>query len=285
MKFVYVFGIIIKISSSLPIALSALLGFLAAGSRIIPHPGNMTLEFSIFLGVFFLAAGCSALNQFQERADDQEMARTRNRPLPARKVSPAFVFHSALAMICFGLLLLMVFQSAVITLIGIVGLLIYNFGYTPLKSRTPFAIFFGAIAGCLPPLMGWIAGGGEIFSYSLWIGLGFAYFWQIAHFGLLLIAYSGDYEISAKSNLYKYLGKSGVVLTTLVSMFFCFFAAIQAGGNIPELIRFWIQWVQFAIIMFFLATTISSLNNYGRRFFRLWNSWLGIGILLALAAW
>jgi protoheme IX farnesyltransferase len=42
--------------------------------------------------------------------------------------------------------------------LSVFSILLYAFAYTPLKRKSPIAVFVGAIPGALPPLIGYVAG-------------------------------------------------------------------------------------------------------------------------------
>ncbi len=169
-------------------ALSALVGCLLA-----PYPGVWPLAISV-VGVFLLAGAGSALNQFQERAIDALMERTRNRPLPAGIIRPlhALLFALGLAMLALAILYLLGNLPAM--LLGLSALLWYNLLYTYLKRRTAFAIIPGALCGAMPPAVGWVIGGGGLADPRLW-ALSFLFFmWQVPHFWLFLLEHGKEYE-------------------------------------------------------------------------------------------
>ena len=72
-----------KLRIALMSALSAGMGFLLSAHKI-----GWGI-FSATLGVFLLACGACALNQFQERDIDANMPRTAGRPLPSGRITPA----------------------------------------------------------------------------------------------------------------------------------------------------------------------------------------------------
>jgi protoheme IX farnesyltransferase len=74
-----------------------------------------------------------------------------------------------------------------------VGIVSYNFIYTPLKTKSMLAILPGAVCGMLPPCIGWLAAGGKIDSITLWSIMALFGLWQLPHFWLILLLYPQDY--------------------------------------------------------------------------------------------
>src|SRR5690349_24248709 len=60
---------------------------------------NFALLFHAILGTALVASGASALNQYFERDLDARMVRTRNRPLPDRRLFPneALIFSATIS--------------------------------------------------------------------------------------------------------------------------------------------------------------------------------------------
>ncbi|MBC7488470.1 MAG: protoheme IX farnesyltransferase, partial [Cytophagaceae bacterium] len=71
--------------------------------------------------------------------------------------------------------------------------LLYAFAYTPLKTKSPIAVFVGAIPGALPPMIGWVAATGH---YGWEPGILFAiqFFWQFPHFWAIAWVLDEDYK-------------------------------------------------------------------------------------------
>jgi protoheme IX farnesyltransferase len=186
MKLLIELTALIKIRIVLLSTLSAVTGFvLADGFR---------LKLVFFTaGIFSLAAGSAALNQYQERHLDRLMDRTKHRPLPAGQLTPITGLTISLVLIAIGLLVLVTGFGVLAFLLGVFTVIFYNGIYTYLKRVTAFAAVPGALIGALPPAIGWIAGGGGIASpTSLGLML-FFYLWQVPHFWLLLGTHSRDY--------------------------------------------------------------------------------------------
>lgn len=145
-------------------------------------------------GAFCLCAGCSALNQAQERRLDARMERTRNRPLASGAMGVreglawAFLFFLA------GLGLFALAGGYPLFLAGLGIAAVYNGLYTPLKRVSPTALLAGGVAGAAPPLTGWLAaGGGWSDPRILWVAAVF-YLWQVPHFWLLAEKHREDYR-------------------------------------------------------------------------------------------
>jgi protoheme IX farnesyltransferase len=169
-------------------ALSALAGYALHPS---PHePGTAAL---LLAGVCLLAAGCSALNQVQERDVDARMERTRRRPVACGRLTVRAGLALALTLTAGGLLLLAT-AGAIVFVLGAFALLWYNGVYTPLKRRTPFAVLPGALCGALPPLIGWAAAGGDPADFRIVLFAGLIFLWQIPHFWFFALKHREDFQ-------------------------------------------------------------------------------------------
>jgi len=146
------------------------------------------------IGVFFLASGLSALNQFQENRTDALMVRTMNRPIHSSKISNKAGLGISVTLALIGIMILSLLNNPLVILLAIGSGIWYNAFYTPLKKLTPIAVVPGALVGTFPPLIGWVAAGGHIMSLEIWIFSLFIFIWQIPHFWLLLLIYSEDYK-------------------------------------------------------------------------------------------
>ena len=145
------------------------------------------------VGAGLVVAGTNALNEWWERDADARMHRTRRRPLPAGALSPEAALVFAITISVVGLSWLAVLTNASTTLLAALSLALYVLAYTPLKRRTSWALFVGAVPGALPILGGWTAGGGDL----SWAGLvlfAILFLWQIPHFLALGWLYREDYQ-------------------------------------------------------------------------------------------
>lgn len=157
------------------------------------EPANYLILLHVFIGVYLAGAGAGVLNQFLERDTDARMTRTGLRPLPARRFSARRAFYFGISLAVIGIIYLTLFTTWIAAVISLVTLIVYLAIYTPMKRRTPAALYLGGIAGALPPIIGWTAVTQEIslggFSLSLIL-----FFWQIPHFLSLAWIYREDYE-------------------------------------------------------------------------------------------
>lgn len=145
-----------------------------------------------WIGVSLAAIGASAVNQWIERETDGLMRRTRNRPLPMKRLAPTevllFGFASAIVGVVYMLLMVNVLTAAMTGLTFV----LYAGVYTPLKRVTSLCTAVGAIPGALPPVLGWLAAGGELdwMAFSLF---GVLFLWQFPHFLAIAWLYKDDY--------------------------------------------------------------------------------------------
>jgi len=173
---------------SAPVTLSAVTGYVLSSSGI--RPGLI----AVAAGVLLLAAGCSALNQCQERDIDARMKRTSKRPLPSGKISVASALRLSVVLMFVGLILIFFSGGPLGASLGLSGVLAYNGMYTFLKKKSAFAVVPGALIGAIPPAIGWVSAGGAILNFRLAVLCFFFFMWQIPHFWLLLLRYGDEYE-------------------------------------------------------------------------------------------
>lgn len=153
---------------------------------------DLALLIHTVFGTGLVAGGTNALNQWWERDADARMDRTRRRPLPALTIRPAAALVFAVAISIAGIAWLAAFVNPLTTTLAGLCLVSYVFAYTPLKRRTPLALFVGAVPGALPILGGWTAAGAGL-TLAGWVLFGILLLWQIPHFLALGWLYREDY--------------------------------------------------------------------------------------------
>jgi protoheme IX farnesyltransferase len=190
--------------------------FSAAAGYVLASPRLGVEAFILISGVFFLACGSGALNQYQERDIDAFMARTRHRPLPSKRLTPKHALSAALVLIASGLSLIFVLGLPVVVVLGCFAVIWYNAVYTYLKRITAFAVIPGSLIGAVPPYMGWVAGGGALSDLRLWALCFLFCVWQIPHFWLLLLNHGKDYEQAGLPSLTRLFSSAQIQRITLV---------------------------------------------------------------------
>ncbi|BCR06060.1 hypothetical protein DESUT3_31290 [Desulfuromonas versatilis] len=192
------------------VAASALAGGLA-GPR---PPGPVGLA-ALGCGVLLLTAGCSALNQFQERDTDALMRRTGGRPLPAGRLTPRAGLLAAVLMLGAGLGTLGAAPGPVVVLLGLFAACWYNGVYTPLKRHSRFAVLPGALCGVIPPLMGWVSAGGDPGDHRIVVFSGLLFLWQIPHFWLFTLRHREDFQRAGLPTIFDAFSASQVLRIAL----------------------------------------------------------------------
>ena len=144
------------------------------------------------LGTALTAAGAAVLNQLVERDFDKLMPRTRNRPLPAGRVTPLEALAYGVLLGVSGVAYLSILVNPLTALLGAVTLLSYLFIYTPMKRWTTLNTVVGAVPGAIPPMMGVTAVTGVLSMQAIAL-FGVLFFWQMPHFLAIAILYRQDY--------------------------------------------------------------------------------------------
>ena len=176
-----------KVKITFAVALTTVTGYFLAGGDI---------DSGLFIptiGIFLLACGSSAINHYQEREQDLMMERTRQRPIPSGRISPSGALLFAFLLVVAGSYILYLGSGFLGMQLGLLALIWYNIIYTPLKKRTAFAVVPGAVIGSIPPLVGWVAAGGNLNDPRALFMAFFFFIWQVPHFWLLMLKYGEEY--------------------------------------------------------------------------------------------
>jgi protoheme IX farnesyltransferase len=174
---------------------SLLIVFTAMVGMVLASPGMVPLPALIFgtIGIALASGSAAAFNHVLDRRIDEQMARTRRRPLPTGHLLKrhAVVFASLLGLASMLVLWPTVGAlTAVLTLCSLIG---YAIVYTLwLKRATPQNIVIGGAAGAVPPVLGWAAVTNTIDPHALLLFV-IIFTWTPPHFWSLAIARRDDY--------------------------------------------------------------------------------------------
>lgn len=189
-----------KFRLSLLVVLSALSGYL-----FVDGDDPVIICCLIFGGALVTAASNGA-NQIWERDLDKLMNRTSKRPIPTGQLSVKSAYIIVVLSLISGTALLYMINLKC-ALLGLFAFISYVFMYTPLKIRTPWAVFVGAFPGAVPPFLGAIAATNE-FGFIPGILFFVQFTWQFPHFWAIAWVTYEDYQKAGFSLLPSAQGKS-----------------------------------------------------------------------------
>ncbi len=155
----------------------------------------------LIAGGFLVTAAANCFNEIIEVDLDKLMARTKDRPMPAGRMTTGQGLVLGVFMAFLGTWLLGHLNLET-GLLSVFSILLYAFAYTPLKRKSPIAVFVGAIPGALPPLIGYLAAFGSLKSdlfldidYKIAVILFLIQFvWQFPHFWAIAWVLDDDYK-------------------------------------------------------------------------------------------
>jgi heme o synthase len=172
-----------------------LIMFTAIAGMFLAAPGFPPANALVFgtLGIAFAASGAAALNHVLDRRLDEQMARTRHRPLPTGHLTERQALGYATILTLLSILLLWGWVNALTAVLTFCSLIGYAVVYTVwLKHATPQNIVICGAAGAAPPVLGWTAVTGSVDPYSLLLFL-IIFTWTPPHFWALAIARRDEY--------------------------------------------------------------------------------------------
>jgi len=163
--------------------------------------------FLTLLGVGLTACGAAAINEAMEVDTDARMSRTKMRPLPAGRMKLPEAVAAAVLTTLAGTAILAHFANPLTGLLALSTVVLYAFGYTPLKKITPWSTFVGAFPGAAPPVLGWTAVRGTL-DWEAFALFAIMFFWQFPHFLAIAWLFRDDYD-RAKIKMLPVVDKSG----------------------------------------------------------------------------
>ncbi|MFT4986530.1 MAG: protoheme IX farnesyltransferase [Ulvibacter sp.] len=149
---------------------------------------------ALIVGGFMIAGASNGLNQIIEKDNDALMTRTLNRPLPENRLGVKEAIVYCILFGAAGFTILWQFVNLNSALLGLLALILYAFAYTPMKKKSPWAVFVGAFPGAIPAMLGWIAATN---TFGLEAGALFAiqFVWQFPHFWAIAWVLDDDYKL------------------------------------------------------------------------------------------
>ncbi len=210
MKTLKLFLELVKIKITFAVMLTTIVGYVLAAQQY-----NSGIWIPV-LGLFILAMGSAVLNQYQEFALDAQMERTRHRPIPSGRISAFSALLLSFTLVFLGSAILFFSSGFDAFWLGLLALIWYNAIYTPLKRKTPFAVIPGSVIGALPPLVGWVAGGGNLLDIKALMLAFFFFIWQVPHFWLLMLKYGEQYEAAGFPSLQRFYSERHIRWVTFL---------------------------------------------------------------------
>lgn len=165
----------------------------AVGLFVAPVGVHPVIAFASILFIAIGAGASGALNMWWDADIDEVMKRTRNRPIPAGRVTAQDA--KLLGLWLSGFAVVMLGLTANFLAAGLLAFTIFFYAviYSMwLKRLTPHNIVIGGVAGAFPPMIGWaVATGGISVESVLMFGLIFV--WTPPHFWALALFMNDDY--------------------------------------------------------------------------------------------
>ena len=184
------FKAITKAGLAISVLFSSIAGYLLGFNDTNPFSWMVLLKLAV--GGYCMVGASNAYNQVIEKELDALMDRTKNRPVPAGRMSPNSALAIASILTIIGIVLLYTINPKT-AMFAAISIFLYTSVYTPLKTMTSLSVFVGAFPGAIPFMLGWVA---ATANFGIEAGTLFLiqFFWQFPHFWAIGWFLFEDYE-------------------------------------------------------------------------------------------
>ena len=245
-----------KARLAISVVFSSVVGYLLA----VDSFDTYTL-FLLALGGYCMVGASNSFNQIIEKDIDSLMDRTKNRPIPSKKMSVNTAFYISIILTLIGIVVLYKINPRT-ALFGAISIFIYTCLYTPLKTITPLSVFVGAFPGAIPFMLGWVAATNN---FGIEPGTLFMiqFFWQFPHFWALGWMLHDDYQKAGINMLpTKKRDKSTALQIVLYSLWTIIISLFPVTGLTGDL-RLSV-WSAVIVLILGLVMLFYSVNLYNK---------------------
>lgn len=179
-----------KPTISLLVVVTVVPGLLLASPDGIP---SMRIILAALVGTWLASSSAAVFNHLVDADIDQQMARTRRRPVASGRVNNASAAWFASILGCLSMAVFIHFTTVTAAVVSVAANAFYVLFYTMyLKRRTVQNIVIGGAAGAVGPLIGWAAIDGQM-GWPAWVLFAIICIWTPPHFWALALKYKDDY--------------------------------------------------------------------------------------------
>jgi protoheme IX farnesyltransferase len=266
-----------KLRQTILLVLSGVFAYLIASRGVI----DLKMLTLIIISLYLSVSGTTGLNMYLDRDIDSIMFRTRERPLPRKRLSEREALSYSLPVLVAGVCLA-AFVDTWFLLADLIGVIVDIALYTYLlKRRTIFNIVLGSIAGGMPAFGGWCAYSGEPEWGAVLLSMIVA-LWAMLHIWYISTYYSDDYKRAGVPMLpivygYRFSGKVSMIVSTLIFLLVIALYLLGITGNATILLTIFMTTILYYFEAKFIATESREL---ARKIYKYLNIYLGLILLI-----
>ncbi|MBK7884780.1 MAG: protoheme IX farnesyltransferase [Chitinophagaceae bacterium] len=258
---------LMKFTLSFLVVFSTVISFLIAPNEQYYTRPKIISVLLLFVGGLLITGSANTINQVLEKNTDAMMKRTAGRPVASGRMSAEEATVFAIITGALGVFIMWYWFNMQSALIGLFGLFLYGFIYTPLKKVNSIAVLVGALPGALPCLIGWVAAT-DSFDTGGWILFGIQFLWQFPHFWAIAWVAHKDYSAAGFKLLPSDKGptKFTAIQTIMYSVMMIPIGILPHFYQITGIISMWIVtfcnlWMVYCSIILYMKMDIPSARK------------------------
>ena len=247
-----------KFRLAISVVFSSIAGYFLAIDNL-----NITSLILLFLGGFSMVASSNVFNQWIEKEEDGLMTRTKNRPLPSGRMKDKTALFIGFVFLFIGIVFLYMINFRTV-FFSVLSVFIYTCIYTPLKKKTPLAVFVGAFPGAIPFMLGWVAATNR-FGIEPGILFLIQFIWQFPHFWAIGWFMHDDYKKAGfkllPSGKKDQITSFQIVFYTIWMILFSLIPATSYSGNLFLSLPASIVITSLGLIMLYFSISLMRLKT------------------------